>query len=74
MEKVQERWWENLLENEPKIDLKKINPEKPLEDLDSESQEKIKQLMYDENQKRLGLPTIEEQVIISQKKILNIIF
>ncbi|RMZ99880.1 nudC domain-containing 3-like [Brachionus plicatilis] len=61
LEKVQERWWENLLINEPKIDLKKINPEKPLEDLDQESQAKIKQMMYDENQKRLGLPTIEEQ-------------
>ncbi|CAF0781724.1 unnamed protein product [Brachionus calyciflorus] len=61
LEKVQERWWENLLINEPKIDLKNINPEKPLEDLDQESQAKIKQMMYDKQQKQLGLPTIEEQ-------------
>lgn len=50
------------MQNEEKIDLKKIQPEKPLEDLDQESQAKIKQMMYDEKQKRLGLPTSEEQV------------
>ena len=61
MEKVDERWWENLLANEEKIDLKFINPEKPMEDLEPEAQEKIKQMMYDEQQKRLGLPTSEEQ-------------
>lgn len=33
-----------------------------MEDLDQESQIKIKQMMYDEQQKRLGLPTSEEQV------------
>lgn len=61
LEKVQERWWENLLVNEQKINLKNINPEKPLDELDQESQVKIKQMMFDEQQKRLGLPTIEEQ-------------
>lgn len=66
MEKIQERWWENLLKNEDKIDLKNITPEKPIEELDQESQAKIKQMMYDEQQKRLGLPTSDEQV--SQEK------
>lgn len=73
MEKVQERWWENLLLNEPKIDLKNINPEKPLTDLDQESQDKIKQMMYDEQQKMLGLPTIEEQVCFLNFQIEKII-
>jgi hypothetical protein len=62
LEKVEERWWENLLEKETKLDLKNMNPEKPMHELDEESQAKIKQMMYDENQKRLGLPTSEEQV------------
>lgn len=51
------------MENETKLDLKNMNPEKPMHELDEESQAKIKQMMYDENQKRLGLPTSEEQVL-----------
>jgi len=39
-----------------------MNPEKPIEDLDQESQAKIKQMMFDEHQKKLGLPTSEEVV------------
>ncbi len=62
LEKVEERWWENLLENETKLDIKNMNPEKSMHELDEESQAKIKQMMFDENQKRLGLPTSEEQV------------
>ena len=53
LEKVEERWWENLLAKEDKIDLKKIQPEKPFTDLDTESQMKIKQMMFDEQQKSL---------------------
>lgn len=74
LEKLQERWWENLLVNEEKLDLKNINPEKPLEELDQESQAKIKQMMYDEQQKRMGLPTSEEQVRIIFELIIIIIF
>jgi hypothetical protein len=62
LEKIEERWWENLIDCEPKLDLKNINPEKPLNELDEESQAKIKQLMFDQQQKMLGLPTSEEQV------------
>jgi hypothetical protein len=62
LEKVDERWWEKLLQSEEKIDLKGIHPEKPFAELDEESQAKIKQLMHDEKQKKLGLPTSEEQV------------
>jgi hypothetical protein len=39
-----------------------MNPEKPFEDLDEVSQSKIQQLMYDDAQKRLGLPTSQQQV------------
>ena len=33
-----------------------------MEDLGEEEQAKIKQLMFDDRQKKLGLPTSEEQV------------
>lgn len=62
LEKQQERWWEKLLESEEKLDLKNMNPEKPMHELDETSQAKIQQMMFDEQQKRLGLPTSEEQV------------
>ena len=39
-----------------------MNPEKPMEDLDQESQSKLKQMMFDDKQKKLGLPTSEENV------------
>ena len=62
MEKSEERWWDKLLQNEEKLDLQKMNPEKPMDELDDEAQAKIKQMMYDEQQKRLGLPTSDQQV------------
>lgn len=62
MEKTEERWWERLLESEEKLDLQNMNPEKPMEELDEASQAKIRQMMFDEHQKRLGLPTSDEQV------------
>ncbi|CAF0845380.1 unnamed protein product, partial [Didymodactylos carnosus] len=60
-EKGMERWWENFLVGEKKINLKHIQPEKPMEDLSSEEQMKIQQMMYDQRQKMMGLPTSEEQ-------------
>lgn len=64
VEKVEERWWEKLLENEEKLDMKNINPEKPITDLEQEAQVKIQQLMYDQHRKQLGLPTSEEEVFL----------
>ena len=62
LEKIQERWWEAVLENEPKINVRKINPSRPMEDLDDEAQAKIQELMYNDRQKKLGLPQSHEQV------------
>jgi len=64
MEKSMERWWENFLIDEKKINLKHIQPEKSMEDLNQEEQMKIHQMMYDQRQKAMGLPTSEEQVEI----------
>ena len=62
LEKVQERWWEAVLVDEPKICVRKIDPSRPITDLDDESQAKIEELMYNEHQKRLGLPQSHEKV------------
>lgn len=63
IEKSMERWWENFLIDEKKINLKHIQPEKPMDDLNQEEQMKIHQMMYDQRQKAMGLPTSEEQVL-----------
>jgi hypothetical protein len=62
LEKALKHWWKNLLVDEPKITLKHMQPEKPMEDLSQEEQMKIYQMMFDQRQKAMGLPTSEEQV------------
>jgi hypothetical protein len=69
-----ERWWENFLIDEKKINLKHIQPEKSMEDLNQEEQMKIHQMMYDQRQKAMGLPTSEEQVKIFFKIYLFYLF
>jgi len=74
---VQERWWEAVLVDEPKISVRKIDASRPITDLDDEAQAKIDELMYNERQKRLGLPQSHEQVSLSvscyrSTKIFNI--
>ena len=59
---MQERWWESVLVDEPKISVRKIDASRPITDLDDEAQAKIEELMYNEQQKRLGLPQSHDQV------------
>ena len=62
MEKKEERWWEALLTDEPKISVRKIDASRPMSDLDDEAQAKIEEMMYNEHRKRLGLPQSHEEV------------
>ncbi|CAL1272869.1 unnamed protein product [Larinioides sclopetarius] len=63
LQKIRERWWDSFFIGEPKINLRAIDPSIPYEDLDQESQAKIKELMYNEHLKRLGKPTIQQSKI-----------
>ncbi|KAJ8319163.1 hypothetical protein KUTeg_004254 [Tegillarca granosa] len=63
LDKREERWWEALLVTEPKISVRKIDASRPMTDLDDEAQAKIGEMMYNERQKRMGLPTSEEQKV-----------
>jgi len=62
LEKKEERWWEAVFVDEPKINTRKIDCSRPITDLDDEAQAKIEEMMYNERQKRLGLPQSHEQV------------
>jgi len=56
LQKTQERWWRSLFEGETQIDMTQIEAEKPMEDLSQEEQMKVQELMWQEEQKRKGLP------------------
>ncbi|KAK7502002.1 hypothetical protein BaRGS_00006754 [Batillaria attramentaria] len=61
LEKKEERWWEAVFVDEPKINTRKIDCSRPITDLDDEAQAKIEEMMYNEHRKRLGLPQSHEQ-------------
>ena len=53
-----------MLEDEDKISVRKIDPSRPMTDLDDESQAKIEEMMFNEHQKKLGKPQSHEMVSI----------
>lgn len=63
LEKLNEMWWECLLIGEPKLDISKIDCSRPFEELSEEAQAKIEELTWNQEQKRLGLPTSEEKAM-----------
>lgn len=63
LDKKQERWWEAILTTEPKINVQKIDASRPMTDLDDEAQTKIEEMMFNERQKKLGLPQSHEKKV-----------
>ncbi|XP_022900297.1 nuclear movement protein nudC [Onthophagus taurus] len=60
LEKRSEIWWDCLLKSEPKLDLSKMDCSRPFEELPDEAQAKIEELQWNQERKRLGLPTSDE--------------
>lgn len=69
LDKVQERWWEAAFDGEDKLNTRKIDCSRPMHELDDEAQAKIQQLMYDEQRKRQGLLTSEQEVSVDSISI-----
>ncbi|KAG5872571.1 hypothetical protein JTB14_020963 [Gonioctena quinquepunctata] len=60
LDKCQEMWWNCLIKSEPELDISKIDCTRPYEDLPEEAQAKIEELQWNQERKRLGLPTSGE--------------
>eukprot|EP00997_Jenningsia_sp_PLL12_P008741 NODE_5560_length_567_cov_114.169884_g4829_i0.p1 GENE.NODE_5560_length_567_cov_114.169884_g4829_i0~~NODE_5560_length_567_cov_114.169884_g4829_i0.p1 ORF type:complete len:112 (-),score=31.88 NODE_5560_length_567_cov_114.169884_g4829_i0:113-448(-) len=56
-----EEWWTCVIEGHACVNLKSIKPPpKHVQDLDDGAKAAIQKMMFDQHQKRMGLPTSEE--------------
>ncbi|XP_020291133.1 nudC domain-containing protein 3 isoform X2 [Pseudomyrmex gracilis] len=61
LEKVTETWWDALIVNEPKIDLRQIDCSKNFDDMTPDEQMKVQELMWNHQQKLSGNETTDEK-------------
>lgn len=60
-EKAYEAIWKCVLLGDPEIDTKTVDNSKRVEEFDLETQGHLKKVLYEQNRKRMGLPTTEEE-------------
>merc|ERR1719183_2967848 len=58
--KLRETWWKSVVEGEPEIDTQKVDSVRNIHEYDDETQAGIRKIMFDQDQKRKGLPTSDE--------------
>ncbi len=60
LDKCVETWWGTVIKGDPEIDTQRVDSTKKVSDYDDETQGAIRKIMFDQNQKHLGLPTSDE--------------
>lgn len=68
LDKLTEMWWDCLVKSEPKLDVTKIDCSRPFEELPEEAQAKIEELTWNQERKRLGLPTSDQLALQERLK------
>ena len=68
LQKSEQTWWPRVLVGDEEIDTSKIESTKRIEEYDGETQGAIRKIMYDEQRKRQGLPTSDEEKLAEKLK------
>jgi hypothetical protein len=60
LDKIVETWWASVVKGDPEIDTQKVDSTRRVHEYDEETQGAIRKIMFDQQQKRMGLPTSDE--------------
>jgi hypothetical protein len=60
-EKKSELIWKTVLKGDSEIDVSKVDNSKKLDEFDNETQGALRKVVYEQQRKRMGLPTTEEE-------------
>ena len=63
LEKSVETWWPNVVHGHPEIDATQVDSTQPIDEYDVDTQAAIRKVLFDESQKRKGLPTSDDAAI-----------
>jgi len=66
--KAIETWWKSVVVGDPEIDTQKVDSVRNISEYDEETQAGIQKVMFDQDQKRKGLPSSDE---LSQEGLLR---
>lgn len=67
-EKKQELIWKTVFKGDPEIDVTKVDNSKKLEEFDNDTQGALRKVVYEQQRKRMGLPTTEEEKQLNMLK------
>jgi hypothetical protein len=59
-EKASESIWKTVILGDAEIDTKKVDNSKKIDEFDTETQGHLRKVLYEQERKRMGLPTTEE--------------
>ena len=68
LEKANEVIWKSAFKGDKEIDTKKVDNSKRIDEFDNETQAALNKIVYEQNRKRNGLPTTEEEKKLEQLK------
>ena len=60
-EKKSELIWKTVFKGDPEIDVSKVDNTKKLDEFDNDTQGALRKVVYEQQRKRMGLPTTEEE-------------